>query len=93
MWYFYILECKDKSLYSGISNDLVRRVIKHNSGKGSKYTKFRRPVKLVYWEEFPDKISAAKREREVKDWKRTEKQRLIRSRFPSQEIITGESSG
>jgi|GEM_PF-1215208 len=85
MWHFYIVECKDGTLYSGISSDLVRRIIKHNRGKGSIYTRARRPVKLVYWEEFPDKISAAKREREVKDWRRTEKMQLIKSKFPSQE--------
>lgn len=92
MWYFYILECKDKTLYAGISSDLVERVIKHNRGKGSKYTKYRRPVKLVYWEKYPDKFSAAKREREIKGWKRIEKQQLIKSKFPSQEkIVLGRS--
>jgi len=48
MWYVYLLECSDSSLYCGITNDLEKRIATHNSGKGAKYTKVRLPVKL-YW--------------------------------------------
>ena len=78
MWNFYILECKDKTLYSGISLDLSARIIKHNKGQASKYTRSRRPVKLVYTEKFPDKVSALKREREVKSLKRIEKLGVVK---------------
>ena len=62
MNYTYILKCKDGSLYTGWTNDLEQRVAAHNTGKGAKYTKARRPVELVYFEEFETKEQAMKRE-------------------------------
>ena len=59
--YTYILECKDQTLYTGYTTDLERRLKVHNDGKGAKYTKIRRPVKLVYHEEFDNKSEALKR--------------------------------
>jgi putative endonuclease len=76
-WYFYILRCKDSSFYCGITNNLKERISKHNNGKGAKYTKSRIPVKLIYFEEFPDKSSAFKREIEVKGWRKEKKEALI----------------
>lgn len=64
--YIYILECSDKTLYTGYTNDLEKRVKAHNEGKGAKYTKSRLPVKLVYSEAFDDKKEAMSREWYIK---------------------------
>ena len=61
MNYTYILKCKDDSLYTGWTNDLKKRITSHNAGKGAKYTKARRPVELVYYEEFQTREEAMKR--------------------------------
>ena len=71
------MECNDQSLYTGITNDLKKRIIAHNSGKGAKYTKARLPVKLVYKESCKTKSDSLKREFEIKKLKRTEKLNLI----------------
>ena len=71
------MECKDQSLYTGITNNLQKRIIAHNSGKGAKYTKARLPVKLVYKESYKTKGASLKREFEIKKLKRTEKLNLI----------------
>lgn len=71
------MECNDQSLYTGITNDLQKRIIVHNSGKGAKYTKARLPVKLVYKEYYRTKSDCLKREFEIKKLKRTEKLKLI----------------
>lgn len=76
-FYVYIVECIDKTYYTGYSNDVERRVEKHNSGKGAKYTKTRRPVKLIYKEECLDKSSAMKREYQIKQLNRKQKESLI----------------
>ena len=73
----YILKCSDNSLYTGWTNDIKHRLKMHNEGKGAKYTKARRPVELVYFEEFEDKIEAMKREYAIKQLKRSEKLMLI----------------
>jgi putative endonuclease len=75
-WYLYILRCADNSYYCGITNDLKDRLREHNSGEDAKYTKTRLPVEMIYFEEFPDKSSAGKREIEVKRWSRKKKERL-----------------
>ena len=77
-YYVYILECSDNTLYTGITTDISRRVDEHNSSKkGAKYTKLRRPVKLVYSEESEDRSSASKREYAIKKLTRKEKLELI----------------
>lgn len=76
----YILECCDGSLYTGWTNDIERRLEAHNAGKGAKYTKSRRPVKLVYLEEFETKEEAMRREYWIKRLKREEKMKLISRR-------------
>ena len=76
-WYVYIVECKDKSLYTGITNNLEKRIETHNSGKGAKYTRARRPIKLKYYEEIDSKSLALKREFAIKQLTRAQKIRLI----------------
>lgn len=79
MNYTYILECKDGSLYTGWTNDLEKRIKAHNDGKGAKYTKSKRPVKLAYYEEFETKKEAMSREYAIKRLNRAEKLLLIAS--------------
>lgn len=76
-WYVYILRCCDDTLYTGISDDVDRRVEAHNSGKGAKYTRGRGPVAAVYREECPDKSTALKREYAIKAMPRQKKLSLI----------------
>tara|TARA_B100001250_G_C19294023_1_gene568822 strand:+ start:121 stop:339 length:219 start_codon:yes stop_codon:yes gene_type:complete len=71
------LECNDSSLYTGITNNLQKRIITHNSGKGAKYTKARLPVKLIYKESYKTKSDSLRRELEIKKLKRSEKLNLI----------------
>lgn len=78
MWHFYLLICSDNTLYSGISTDVLARLAIHNQGKGAKYTRTRRPVRLVYCETFETKSKALKREIEVKDFSREDKLQLIK---------------
>ena len=75
--YVYILACNDDTLYTGWTVDLNRRVKTHNDGKASKYTRARLPVKLVYFENYEDKIQAQKREYAIKQLTRKEKLKLI----------------
>jgi len=84
MYYIYIVQCADETLYTGIAKDLKRRVKEHNeSEKGAKYTRARRPVKLVYSEKFTDRSTASKREYEIKK-KMTRMQKL--------KLITGQNT-
>ena len=79
MYFVYIVKCADDTFYTGIATELERRVEEHNgSDKGAKYTRVRRPVSLVYSEEYPDRSSASKREYEIKKkMSRAEKLALI----------------
>ncbi len=79
-YHIYILECADKTLYTGWTTDIQKRVITHNTSKlGAKYTSIRRPVKLVYSESFETRSEAMKRECELKKLTRKEKQTLIKT--------------
>lgn len=78
MNYTYIVKCIDGSLYTGWTNDLEKRLRAHNAGKGAKYTKSRRPVELVYCEEFVTKEEAMSREWAIKRKTREEKMKMIR---------------
>jgi len=79
-YYVYILECADKTLYVGSTNDLEKRLHQHNNAKsGAHYTKIRRPVVLRYSEKLKNLSEALKREAEIKRWKRKEKLSLIKS--------------
>lgn len=75
--YVYIVECRDGSLYTGWTNHLQERIQAHNQGKGAKYTKSRRPVKLVHVECFATKEEAMRREYVIKQLPRRKKQMLI----------------
>ena len=77
MHYTYILKCKDNTYYTGYTNDLEKRIKAHNEGKGAKYTKGRGPVELVYCEEYEEKGRAMRREWEIKQLSRNEKENLI----------------
>ena len=69
-----------RQLYTGWTNDLKKRITSHNAGKGAKYTKARRPVELVYYEEFQTREEAMKREYAIKQLSRKEKEALIKTR-------------
>ncbi len=78
-WFLYIVRCSDKTLYTGITTDISRRIKEHNSTKkGAFYTKNKRPVKLVYRESLPDRSKATKRERQIKKLTRKEKLEFIK---------------
>lgn len=76
-YYVYILECDDKTFYIGYTVDLEKRIQVHNQGIGAKYTRGRRPVKLLYYEEFKDISLALKREIALKKLSRKQKEKLI----------------
>ncbi|MGC8856241.1 MAG: GIY-YIG nuclease family protein [Anaerolineae bacterium] len=75
--YCYILECADGTYYTGWTTDPQRRLQAHNAGRGARYTRSRRPVRLVYLEPFADRSSAMKRERAIKALSRHDKEQLI----------------
>ncbi|MBQ8305368.1 MAG: GIY-YIG nuclease family protein [Blautia sp.] len=77
MNYVYLLRCADGSLYCGWTTDLEARLKAHNNGTGAKYTRSRRPVELVYFEEYADKHEALSREWHIKQLNRSEKEALI----------------
>jgi len=82
MFFTYILECSDKTFYVGYTNDLEKRLYKHNNSKsGAHYTKIRRPVFLKYQEKFKTLSEALKREREIKKLKRKDKIKLINNKI------------
>jgi putative endonuclease len=76
-WFLYILECGDGSLYTGITNNLEKRIEAHKNGTGAKYTRGRLPLKLLYNEKCKNRSAASKREIEVKKLSRAEKLSLI----------------
>ena len=76
-WYLYIIKCKDGKLYTGITNDLKRRLQQHNRGQGCRFTRGRSPVKLLHNEIYPSIEAALKRETEIKGWKRDRKLTLL----------------
>jgi putative endonuclease len=75
--YVYVLECADGTYYTGYTTDVSRRVAKHDAGEGSKYTRGRTPVELVYSESFDSRSAAMSREHEIKQLSRAEKERLV----------------
>ncbi len=77
-FYCYLLECADGTYYTGWTTDPARRLAQHNAGRGARYTRSRRPVRLVYLETLPDRISAMKRERAIKSLSHQEKAALVR---------------
>lgn len=79
MYFVYLLECKDGSIYTGITTDVKRRLAEHKAGKGGHYTRAKKVKKLLYQEKHPDRSSASKREAEIKKWSRKKKLILINS--------------
>jgi len=77
-WYTYIVECSDSTYYTGITNNLERRMAQHNSGKGAKYTRGRTPVKLVRSEKYGSRSDATKREYAIKKLSRSEKEEIVK---------------
>ena len=77
MHYAYIVKCSDGTYYTGYTNDLEKRLLAHNAGKGAKYTRNRLPVEMVYFEEYEDKSEAMKREYAIKRLTRKKKKKLI----------------
>ena len=79
MYYVYILKCADKTLYTGITTDINRRLIEHNSNKlGARYTSSRRPVKIIYSQKFKNRSIASKEEARIKKLKTSDKLKLIK---------------
>ena len=78
MYYFYILQCSDNTLYCGYAKDIKLREQEHNSGKGSKYVRAHGGGKVIYSEKFDTISQATKREAEVKKWSRIKKLALIK---------------
>ena len=84
-YYFYFARCADGSLYSGSCIDLQAREDRHNEGKGAKYTRSRRPVRIVYREEFVTLTEARRREAQAKTWSKVKKERLSQGKHPTKE--------
>jgi putative endonuclease len=80
--YVYILRCADNTFYTGWTNNLEKRIKAHSSGKGAKYTKARKPLELLYFEEYKTKKEAMKREYEIKQFSRQKKEELIKKKNP-----------
>jgi len=78
-WFVYAVRCRDGSIYTGIATDVDRRVREHNAGTGGAYTRSKRPVQLMFKETYPDRSSALRREAEIKELSRAEKERLRRT--------------
>ena len=78
MWFVYVLECRDDSLYTGYSDDVEKRFIEHQAGKGGRYTRSHKPIKVVYAEQLSTKSEALKREFEIKSWSREKKINLLK---------------
>ena len=77
-WTLYILKCNDDSYYTGITNNIEKRIADHEAGKGAKYTRGRGPFEIIYQEKCLDRSSASKREFEVKKLSRSEKENLLK---------------
>ena len=79
-WHVYLVQCSDDTLYTGITTDIARRIEEHNSSDqlGARYTRSRRPVKLIYQEQVESRSSAAKREAAIRKLGRKGKEKLIR---------------
>lgn len=76
-WYFYVVRCCDHSLYAGVTTDLNRRLASHNAGTASKYTRVKRPVRLVHWERLATQAVALRREAAFKKFDKGQKERLV----------------
>ena len=84
-YYCYLARCADKALYVGSCSNILTREIEHNKGKGAKFTRERRPVKIVYFEEFTTRANAMRREKQIKKWSRIKKERLAAGKHPTKD--------
>jgi putative endonuclease len=89
-WFCYLLQCADGTLYTGITNALDRRLARHNAGTASKYTRSRRPVRLVWSEPARDRAAASRREAALKRLRRGDKQALARGTSASRRRVVGQ---
>ena len=78
MWFVYIIQCIDGSLYTGSTNNLEKRFEAHKSGKGAKYTRSHKPKKIVFFKRYGKKTMALRKEREIKNWTRGQKLKFIK---------------
>ena len=77
-WFLYVVRCKDNTLYTGVTTDVERRLHEHNSSKrGARYTRYRRPIKLVYWERHQNQSEAQQAEYKFKQLSKKEKEKII----------------
>mgnify|MGYP002124702245 CR=1 FL=1 len=76
-WFVYIIRCKDQSLYTGSTNHLIRRWHQHKQGNGARYLQAHEPQSVVFIEEHPDRSEACKREHEIKQFSKEEKETLV----------------
>ena len=76
-WFCYMLRCRDGAIYVGITNDVALRVEKHNRGLGPEFTKKRRPVELIWNQEFLDRFAVREKEVQLKGWNRKKKLALV----------------
>ena len=81
MYFVYLLECKDKSIYTGITTDVARRLAEHKKGIGGHCTRAKGAVRVLYSEKHADRSSALKREAEIKRWRREKKLKFMASSF------------
>lgn len=91
MYYVYLLECADDTIYTGITTDVRRRLAEHQSGKAAHYTRAHKAVKILYTEEHPDRSSAQKREAEIKKLPRVKKIELV-GKIPSRATTSQKTS-
>ncbi|MFH1286406.1 MAG: GIY-YIG nuclease family protein [Candidatus Magasanikbacteria bacterium] len=82
-YFTYLARCNDKSLYIGSCKNLEKREKRHNKGEGANYTKVRRPIQIVYSEEYTTPVEARRREKQIKGWTRMKKERLIHRVHPN----------
>ena len=87
MWTVYIIQCPDKSLYTGITLDVAERLKEHVSGKGSRYLRGKSPLFVVYKENQPDRSSALRREAQIKRWPHKKKRALVFNDAHTKEIF------
>ncbi len=77
MWFVYVIQCVDGSLYTGSTNNLEKRFLEHKQGIGGRYTRSHKPIKMIYSEKLSTQSEALKREHQIKGWSRGEKIKYI----------------
>ena len=88
MYFVYLLQCKDNTLYTGITTDVKRRFKEHSQGKGGAYTRARKVIKILYFEKKKDRSTALKLEREIKRLTHKQKLNLVKLSTPKSYLVT-----